>query len=82
MKTESLEKAYQDVATKLKILRSGKGFTTSEAFARMYDLPLEFYSKMENGKGNITLKSLLRILAIHDLSLEEFFCNDVKAVAA
>jgi hypothetical protein len=29
---------------------------------------------MEKGKSNITLKSLIKILNIHGMSMEEFFC--------
>jgi hypothetical protein len=29
---------------------------------------------MEKGKANITLKSLARILKVHNMTLQDFFC--------
>jgi hypothetical protein len=40
------------------------------------------YWKMENAKTTITLTALLRVLAIYELSLEDFFCVDYKKAAA
>ncbi|MDV6169372.1 helix-turn-helix transcriptional regulator [Flavobacterium sp. DG1-102-2] len=60
------------IAEKIKTLRKEKGFTSHETFAFEHELNRVQYWRVEAGK-NITLKTLLRILAIHDLSLEEFF---------
>jgi transcriptional regulator with XRE-family HTH domain len=82
MKTENYESALDDLGYKLRHLRNKNGFATSEEFANAYGLPKIQYWKMENGKTNVTLKSLLRILQIYKMSLEEFFCHDVKKAAA
>lgn len=55
-------------------LRLQKGYTSIRAFASKFDLPEIQYWRMENGKTNITLKSLTKVLEIHKLSLQEFFC--------
>lgn len=55
-------------------LRKKKGFATIKEFAHRYDLPEIQYWRMEKGKANITLKTLVKVLAIHNLSLPAFFC--------
>lgn len=84
MKTE---KAFRNLLTHIGIrlaeLRVKKGFPTIKAFAQRYDLPEIQYWRIEKGKANITLKSLMRILHIHNISLQDFFCliNDEKLAA-
>jgi hypothetical protein len=51
-----------------------KGYATIKAFALRYDLPEIQYWRIEKGKANVTLKSLSRILDIHHVSLQDFFC--------
>jgi transcriptional regulator with XRE-family HTH domain len=82
MRTENLEAALNDVGHRLKVLRLKNGFLSCEDFAYKYDLPRTHYWKMENGKTNVTLKSLLKILHIYDLTLVDFFCMDVQKLAA
>jgi transcriptional regulator with XRE-family HTH domain len=71
------EKTYNSVLTmigeKLVELRRKKGYTSYESFAFDHDLPRVHYWRIEKGKVNVTLKSLSRILDIHNLALEEFF---------
>lgn len=55
-------------------LRIKKGYPTIKEFVQKYDLPEVQYWRMEKGKSNLTLKSLVRILNIHNLSLQDFFC--------
>jgi hypothetical protein len=38
-------------------------------------LPEIQYWRIENGKTNLTLKSLTKLLSIHKLTLEDFFCE-------
>jgi transcriptional regulator with XRE-family HTH domain len=59
-------------------LRQKKGYPTIKAFALKYDLPKIQYWRIEKGKVNITLKSLVKILNIHKLSLPDFFCRIVN----
>ena len=80
-------KAFQNVlvliGTRLAELRIKKGHSTIREFAQKYDLPEIQYWRMEKGKANITIKSLVRILQIHNMPLQDFFCliNDEKLAA-
>lgn len=61
------------IGARLKDLRVKKGFTSHETFALTHGLPKTQYWRMEKGNVNMTLKSLSTVLAIHDLTIEEFF---------
>jgi transcriptional regulator with XRE-family HTH domain len=80
-------KAFQNILVligcRLADLRIKKGYSTIREFAHKYDLAEIQYWRMEKGKANITLKSLLRILQIHNISLQDFFClmSDEKLAA-
>ncbi|MGC1243318.1 MAG: helix-turn-helix transcriptional regulator [Chryseosolibacter sp.] len=84
MKTD---KAFKNLliktGTRLAQLRIKKGYPTIKAFANRYDLPEIQYWRIEKGKANITLKSLTRILNIHNIPLQDFFCllDDEKLAA-
>ncbi|HEY0655990.1 MAG TPA: helix-turn-helix transcriptional regulator [Chryseosolibacter sp.] len=74
MKSERVFKEFLlDVGTKLTELREEKGYTTIKEFVTRYDLPEIQYWRIEKGKANITVKSLVKILAIHKLSPRDFF---------
>lgn len=81
------DKAFKNVlvhvGNQLAYLRVKKGYATIKSFAQKYELPEIQYWRIERGKANITLKSLSRILNIHRLTLNEFFCmiNEEKAAA-
>jgi hypothetical protein len=62
------------IATRLKQLRLKAGYTSYEAFAYDHNLPRVGYGRHEQGV-NLTLKSLLRLLDIHGLTLAEFFSS-------
>lgn len=64
----------QQIAQKLKQLRLDKGYSSYEAFAFDHELPRVGYGRHEQG-NNLTLKSLLRLLDIHQVSLAEFFAD-------
>ena len=70
----SLADMLELIGKKLLELRLRKGYTSHAEFAADFDLPRIQYWRMEKGKANITLKSLLKILSIHKVSLHEFFC--------
>ncbi len=55
-------------------LRLAKGYDSIKDFAAAFELPMIQYWRIEKGKANITLRSLHKLLAIHSMSLEEFFC--------
>ena len=71
---KEFNKILSDVGTALAELREKKGYTTIKEFTERYDLPEIQYWRIEKGKANITLKSLLKILTIHKISLQDFFC--------
>jgi transcriptional regulator with XRE-family HTH domain len=72
--TKSFNRVLIVVGMRLAELREKKGYNTLKEFAEEYDLPQIQYWRMEKGKANITLKSLARILKVHNLTLQEFFC--------
>jgi hypothetical protein len=56
-------------------LRVQKGYTSIKDFASDHHLPMIQYWRIEKGKANLTLKSLVKLLAIHQLGIEDFFCR-------
>ncbi len=75
MKEEVFKESLVRIGTRLTELRKQKGYSSHEDFAYDYDLPRVQYWRMEKGKANITLKSLHKILSIHRISVEDFFCQ-------
>jgi transcriptional regulator with XRE-family HTH domain len=63
-----------DIGSRLAEMREKKGYSTIKEFVTRYDLPEIQYWRMEKGKANITLKSLVKVLSIHKVSLQDFFC--------
>jgi transcriptional regulator with XRE-family HTH domain len=82
MKIDDYETGLVAIGRKLKQLRERKGFTTPNAFAEEFDLPCRQYRNMEQGTVNLTFKSLMKVLKIHQLSLEDFLCDDLQKAAA
>ena len=75
MKQKTLKKLLGNIGTELSKLREEKGFYTIKNFAKRNKLPAIQYWRIEKGKANLTIKSLDKILAIHKISFEDFFCN-------
>ncbi|HYC83802.1 MAG TPA: helix-turn-helix transcriptional regulator [Chryseosolibacter sp.] len=75
MKTRSLKSILEQIGLKLRDLRERKGYDSIKEFALDHDLPMIQYWRIEKGKANLTLKSLMKLLSIHSISVEEFFCN-------
>ena len=75
MNKKSLSTLLQAIGTQLGKMRVKKGFSTIKEFATKYHLPAIQYWRIEKGKANLTIKSLGRILAIHKISFEDFFCT-------
>ncbi len=67
-----LQETLQKMAVKFKQLRIDKGFSSYEDYAWAHGFSRMQVWKMEQG-NNLTMKSLLRILKTHDMSLAEFF---------
>jgi hypothetical protein len=80
MKTKSLQTVLKRIGAGLSTLRIEKGYDNITDFAHDHKLPLIQYWRIEKGKANITIKSLLKLLAIHHLAPEDFFCllKDVR----
>ena len=75
MKAKALDVKLKQIGVGLSDLRKSKGYDTIRDFAKAYKLPEIQYWRIENGKTNLTLKSLTRLLRIHKLTLEDFFCK-------
>lgn len=71
-KAEIEDKRIIKIANKIKQLRISAKFTSAESFAYEHDLNRVQYWRVESG-SNITLKTLLKVLDIHKITLEEFF---------
>jgi len=61
------------IGTKLAALRRKSGYESIREFAAAYKLPLIQYWRIEKGRANLTIKSLLKLLKIHSISLQKFF---------
>ena len=66
------DKRIKQIADKIRQLRINAGYTSHENFAWDNGLSRVQYWRVESG-ANITLKTLLKILDIHKMSLEDFF---------
>ena len=75
MKAKVLEGILRRIGDGLSQLRIKKGYESIKDFATDHNLPLIQYWRIEKGKANITIKTLLRLLSIHQLSVEDFFCT-------
>jgi len=72
---EILNSLLVRVGKRLGELRKAKGYTSHETFAYDYEMPRVQYWRIEKGRANLTLKSLIKILSIHKLTIEEFFAS-------
>ncbi len=63
----------EQIGSRLKHLREQKGFTSYERFAIEYDISRMHYWQIEKGKANITIRTLEKLLEIHEISIEKFF---------
>jgi len=72
---KEIEIKISKIAEKIKLLRKEKGFTSYETFAFEYEINRVKYWRIEKDQ-NITLKTLIKVLSIHNLTLQEFF-NDL-----
>jgi len=73
VKEEALSNLLKRIGFKLTELRKQKGYTSHENFAFDHDIPRVQYWRIEKGYTNVTMKSLVKLLAIHKLTAEEFF---------
>lgn len=61
-----------DFALRIKKLRADRGYS-QEKFALKIDMDRTYYSSVEAGKRNISLKNIKKIADGLDVSLEELF---------
>jgi transcriptional regulator with XRE-family HTH domain len=73
------KKELQKIGDKLKALRKAKGFTSHETFAYEFELSRVQYWRLENGKSNLTISSLIKLLNVHKISMEDFFATKPEA---
>lgn len=72
---ESIEDVMAFVSRKLIKLRKQKGYSSHETFAHDYEFARMQYWRIERGKTNITMNTLLRLLSIHQISIKDFFSD-------
>ena len=63
------------IGDKLRELRVKNGYSSYETFAFDNELPRMHYWRIEKGKTNLTIKSLVKILNIFNVSLSDFFSD-------
>lgn len=66
------EKRLIKIGERLREMRKGAGYKSYENFAFDNELNRVQYGRMEKG-ANMTVASLMRVLDVHKVSLEEFF---------
>jgi len=76
MRKQTKEKRFKAVGAKVKALRLKAGYTSYETFAFEHNLARKSYWEWERGT-NYKLSTLIRIIDIHGLTMEEFF-KDIK----
>lgn len=67
-----MDKRIINIGKKIKKLRIDKGYTSYENFAWDNKIPRVQYWRMEKGT-NFTIKTFLRILDAHKISIQDFF---------
>ncbi|UPT68014.1 MAG: hypothetical protein M0D57_04960 [Sphingobacteriales bacterium JAD_PAG50586_3] len=67
------KEALKSIGDRLATLRIGKGYSSYEAFAIEFELSRMQYWRMETGKANLTIRSLVTVLNIHEITFEDFF---------
>lgn len=71
--TKAFSLLLLQIGNRLTELRRQKGYSSHETFALDFDIPRVQYWRLERGKANFTIKTLMKILEVHDLTIEKFF---------
>ena len=71
------ERTLKQIGDRLKELRKKAGYSNYENFAFENDIPRAQYGRYENGQ-DMKLSSLLKVLKGLDISLKDFFAEDVE----
>lgn len=72
---DTFEKLLADIGNRLIRLRLISGHTSYETFANENKLSRMQYWRIEKGKANLTIKSLVRVLQIHNVTVDAFFAK-------
>lgn len=75
VKNRNLKEIQNQIGSAIKELRINAGYESSSEFAQKHNLPQIQYWRIESGKTNLTLKSLLKILKIHRIDFFDFFSS-------
>jgi transcriptional regulator with XRE-family HTH domain len=75
----TFENIADEIGHALAELRIQSGYDSIKDFTEQFGLPMIQYWRIEKGKANLTLKSLFKLLSIHSLTMQEFFCCLRKA---
>ncbi len=67
-----MDKRVTKIAKRIKKLRIEKGYSSYENFAWDNEIPRIQYWRMEKGT-NFTIRTLLRVLDAHQMTLKDFF---------
>lgn len=77
-KNQDLDPRILHICERLKQIRIDRGYPSYEAFALDVGLGRMSVWRVEQG-CNLTLKTLLRYLDIHQITVEEFFLYELKS---
>lgn len=69
------EEVLGAIGRRLVHLRKQAGYSSYETFAFDHQMARQQYWRMERGE-NISIKSLLKVLNVHKISIEDFFQLD------
>lgn len=72
VKKHNLDEWIILISDGIKQLRKDAGYSSYEDFAIQHDIDRKQYWRIENG-SNITIKTLIKILAMHKKDLPSFF---------
>ncbi len=79
MLSEKEERLYVLCGRRLRTMRLRAGYPTQELFAQAVGIPRAQYGRYENGT-NLTMRSLYRIVAFHQVTLAEFFAEGFETL--
>ncbi len=71
--TKAEKKVLEKVGAKFKELRIKEGYKSYETFAFDKDINRMQYWRLEKGMSNLSLVTLVRMLEVHKMTLQEFF---------
>jgi hypothetical protein len=75
MRAKQTGPVLKKIGDKLTQMRIEKGYPERVAFSRAFELPEIQYWRIEKGRANISINSLVKLLYIHRMPIEEFFKN-------